>query len=285
MQFGHLFAQGPTREAATRAMVVALRDVRVRGEIHTIIDYAADMLQSTEFVNNSIHTGWLDSRIAANVKAERPPWHLCVIGAAAVRAHEAFACKAAEYLGFLAKGQLPPPDISLIYFQVRWAKQPQPHTGPTGGGVGGDGEAQGQGGRGRLVSGKCGQKQASHRVPWVSCGQFTCGDILRQATALQQQQTSTFPVAPPTPCLRQQDDLVIDDIKYHVKVIRRAPHIFNVSVNSSDVDVWARKLGDGGFLLQVCIWLWSGQITNSPGCFVCAGVGAGVLAVLVFVPS
>lgn len=45
VQFGHLFAQGPTREAACRAMVVALRDVRVRGEIHTIIDYAADMLQ------------------------------------------------------------------------------------------------------------------------------------------------------------------------------------------------------------------------------------------------
>jgi biotin carboxylase len=45
LQFGHLFAQGPTREAACRAMVVALRDVRVRGEIHTIIDYAADMLQ------------------------------------------------------------------------------------------------------------------------------------------------------------------------------------------------------------------------------------------------
>eukprot|EP00882_Tetradesmus_deserticola_P027428 GHRQ01030357.1.p2 GENE.GHRQ01030357.1~~GHRQ01030357.1.p2 ORF type:complete len:143 (-),score=57.78 GHRQ01030357.1:402-830(-) len=99
-------------------MVVALRDVRVRGEIHTIIDYAADMLQSPEFMNNSIHTGWLDSRIAANVRAERPPWHLCVIGAAAVRAHEAFACKAAEYLGFLAKGQLPPHDVSLIYFKV-----------------------------------------------------------------------------------------------------------------------------------------------------------------------
>jgi hypothetical protein len=118
MQFGHLFAKAPTREAAIRAMVVALRDVRVRGEIHTIIDYAADMLQSPEFVNNEIHTGWLDSRIAANVRAERPPWHLCVIGAAAVRAHEAFACKAAEYLGFLAKGQLPPHDVSLIYFEV-----------------------------------------------------------------------------------------------------------------------------------------------------------------------
>eukprot|EP00879_Flechtneria_rotunda_P003437 GHRR01003666.1.p1 GENE.GHRR01003666.1~~GHRR01003666.1.p1 ORF type:complete len:1583 (+),score=615.48 GHRR01003666.1:404-5152(+) len=163
-QFGHLFASGPSREAAIRAMVVALRDVRVRGEIHTIIDYAADMLQSPEFVNNKIHTGWLDSRIAANVKAERPPWHLSVIGAAAVRAHEASACKAAEYLGYLSKGQLPPPDISLVYFQ---------------------------------------------------------------------------------------DDLVIDDIKYHVKVIRRGPFTFNVSVNNTAVDVVARKLGDGGFLLQV----------------------------------
>ncbi|KIY96881.1 acetyl-CoA carboxylase / biotin carboxylase [Monoraphidium neglectum] len=45
-QFGHLFAKGETREAAIRAMVVALRDVRVRGEIHTIIDYAVDMLTS-----------------------------------------------------------------------------------------------------------------------------------------------------------------------------------------------------------------------------------------------
>lgn len=48
-----------------------------------------------------------------------------------------------------------------------------------------------------------------------------------------------------------QDDLVIDDIKYHVKVIRRGPFTFNVSLNGSNVDVWARKLGDGGFLLQV----------------------------------
>ncbi len=72
-------------------MVVALRDVQVRGEIHTIIDYAADMLQSGDFTNNNIHTGWLDARIAANVKAERPPWHLCVIGGAVVRAYEAIA--------------------------------------------------------------------------------------------------------------------------------------------------------------------------------------------------
>lgn len=48
-----------------------------------------------------------------------------------------------------------------------------------------------------------------------------------------------------------QDDLVINDIKYHVKVNRRGPILFNVSLNDSNVDVLARKLGDGGFLLQV----------------------------------
>jgi hypothetical protein len=48
-----------------------------------------------------------------------------------------------------------------------------------------------------------------------------------------------------------QDDLVIDSIKYSVKVVRRGPILFNVSLNNSNVDVLARKLGDGGFLLQV----------------------------------
>lgn len=48
-----------------------------------------------------------------------------------------------------------------------------------------------------------------------------------------------------------QDNLVIDSIKYHVKVVRRGPILFNVSLNNSNVDVLARKLGDGGFLLQV----------------------------------
>ncbi len=69
-----------------------------------------------DFTQNHIHTGWLDSRIAANVKAERPPWHLCVIGSAVVRAYESITSKAAEYLGFLSKGQLPPRDVGLIHF-------------------------------------------------------------------------------------------------------------------------------------------------------------------------
>ena len=68
VQFGHLFAKGDTREAAIRAMVVALKEVKIRGEIRTIVDYAVEMIQSPDFVNNNIHTGWLDSRIASHVR-------------------------------------------------------------------------------------------------------------------------------------------------------------------------------------------------------------------------
>ena len=69
-QFGHLFAKGDTREAAIRAMVVALKEVKIRGEIRTIVDYAVEMIQSADFVTNNIHTGWLDARIAQHVRPQ-----------------------------------------------------------------------------------------------------------------------------------------------------------------------------------------------------------------------
>lgn len=40
------------------------------------------LLQATEYRDNKIHTGWLDSRIAMRVRAERPPWYLSVVGGA-----------------------------------------------------------------------------------------------------------------------------------------------------------------------------------------------------------
>ncbi len=38
--------------------------------------------QAAEYRENKIHTGWLDSRIAMRVRAERPPWYLSVVGGA-----------------------------------------------------------------------------------------------------------------------------------------------------------------------------------------------------------
>jgi hypothetical protein len=41
--------------------------------------YLLLMYQSPDLVNNSIHTGWLDLRIARKVQSKGPPWHLAVI--------------------------------------------------------------------------------------------------------------------------------------------------------------------------------------------------------------
>lgn len=38
--------------------------------------------QASDYRENKIHTGWLDSRIAMRVRAERPPWYLSVVGGA-----------------------------------------------------------------------------------------------------------------------------------------------------------------------------------------------------------
>eukprot|EP00887_Chlorella_sp_A99_P005434 scaffold1.g5434.t1 len=109
-QFGHLFAKGESREAAVRAMVVALKEVKIRGEVRTIVDYATDLLQAREFWSNAHHTGWLDARIAAQVRSERPPWHLAgewsLIAGTVLRAVEQIATR--------SKGQLPPSRISLV---------------------------------------------------------------------------------------------------------------------------------------------------------------------------
>jgi hypothetical protein len=75
-----------------------------------------------------------------------------------------------------------------------------------------------------------------------------------------------------------QDNLVIDGIKYPVKVVRRGPIMFNVSLNNSNVDVLARKLGDGGFLLQVC---WSVGGFSFSACSHLDGRSVSPLCVLV----
>jgi hypothetical protein len=52
-------------------MVVALKEVKIRGEIRTTVDYCVEMIQSPDFVGNNIHTGWLDARISSHVR--HPP--------------------------------------------------------------------------------------------------------------------------------------------------------------------------------------------------------------------
>ncbi|XP_075516776.1 acetyl-CoA carboxylase 1-like [Primulina tabacum] len=117
-QFGHVFAFGESRALAIANMVLGLKEIQIRGEIRTNVDYTIDLLHALDYKENKIHTGWLDSRIAMRVRAERPPWYLSVVGGALYKASASSAAMVSEYVGYLEKGQIPPKHISLVNSQV-----------------------------------------------------------------------------------------------------------------------------------------------------------------------
>ncbi|CAL5202887.1 unnamed protein product [Lathyrus oleraceus] len=117
-QFGHVFAFGESRALAIANMVLGLKEIQIRGEIRTNVDYTIDLLNASDYRDNKIHTGWLDSRIAMRVRAERPPWYLSVVGGALYKATASSAALVSDYVGYLEKGQIPPKHISLVHSQV-----------------------------------------------------------------------------------------------------------------------------------------------------------------------
>ena len=68
-QFGHLFAIGVEREQARRNMVLALKELSIRGDISTTVDYISKLMELQDFVENRIDTAWLDG-IFKNVGLE-----------------------------------------------------------------------------------------------------------------------------------------------------------------------------------------------------------------------
>ncbi|AQK42643.1 acetyl-coenzyme A carboxylase1 [Zea mays] len=113
-QFGHVFAYGLSRPAAITNMSLALKEIQIRGEIHSNVDYTVDLLNASDFRENKIHTGWLDTRIAMRVQAERPPWYISVVGGALYKTVTTNAATVSEYVSYLTKGQIPPKHISLV---------------------------------------------------------------------------------------------------------------------------------------------------------------------------
>lgn len=117
-QFGHVFAFGESRALAIANMVLGLKEIQIRGETRTNVDYTIDLLHASDYRDNKIHTGWLDSRIAMRVRAERPPWYLSVVGGALYKASASSAAMVSEYVGYLEKGQIPPKHISLVNSKI-----------------------------------------------------------------------------------------------------------------------------------------------------------------------
>lgn len=121
-QFGHLFATGPDRELARRAMVLALKELSIRGDISTTVDFISKLIELEDYVENTIDTGWLDSIIKENVEGmgamrqKRKPSvaiqkvheHAYVVIGALVLAFDRCVEGEKKFLELLEKGQLPP---------------------------------------------------------------------------------------------------------------------------------------------------------------------------------
>ncbi|ORZ00046.1 acetyl-CoA carboxylase [Lobosporangium transversale] len=126
-QFGHIFAYGQDRGQSRKNMVVALKELSIRGDFRTTVEYLIRLLETQEFEENTINTGWLDSLISKNLTAERPETMLAVMCGAVNKAHNIAENCLKEYKKSLEKGQVPSKDIlrsvtqlDFIYDGVRY---------------------------------------------------------------------------------------------------------------------------------------------------------------------
>lgn len=118
-QFGHLFATGPTREEARKSLVLALKDLDVRGDIRTTVEYLIKLLETKEFKENTIDTSWLDGIIREkSVSVEVDP-QLVALAGAIYRTHNSLFTQTKDFVEALAKGQTSLQSVkSMLSFPV-----------------------------------------------------------------------------------------------------------------------------------------------------------------------
>nr|XP_043881435.1 acetyl-CoA carboxylase isoform X2 [Solea senegalensis] len=126
-QFGHCFSWGENREEAISNMVVAMKELSIRGDFRTTVEYLIKLLETESFRNNDIHTGWLDHLIAEKVQAERPDTMLGIVCGALHVADAAFRKSMSDFLHSLERGQVLPAasllnsvSVDLIYEGVKY---------------------------------------------------------------------------------------------------------------------------------------------------------------------
>ena len=117
-QFGHIFSYGADRESARKNMIVALKEVSIRGDFRTTVEYLVTLLKADDFRMNGISTAWLDKLIADKVKAERPDSMLSIIACAVHIANEQIQSRLTAYAKSLERGQILTKDYLLNSVEV-----------------------------------------------------------------------------------------------------------------------------------------------------------------------
>lgn len=129
-QIGHLFSWSTSRDRARKNMILALKELSIRGDIHTTVEYIVNMMESDDFKYNRIHTAWLDERISRHTEVRlqgRPDPLMVVLVGAVCSAYQASNTKLTEYVSQLERGQLPSNDLlsqveplELIYEGIKY---------------------------------------------------------------------------------------------------------------------------------------------------------------------
>ncbi|RSH85904.1 acetyl-coenzyme-A carboxylase [Apiotrichum porosum] len=119
-QFGHIFAYGMERSEARKSMVVALKELSIRGEFRTTVEYLIKLLEKPEFEDNTLTTQWLDGLIAEGMTSERPDTTIAVVCGAVVKAQVAYEACVTKYKSILDRGQIPSKDVLQTFFKTEF---------------------------------------------------------------------------------------------------------------------------------------------------------------------
>jgi acetyl-CoA carboxylase/biotin carboxylase 1 len=129
-QIGHLFSWSTSRDRARKNMILALKELSIRGDIHTTVEYIVNMMESDDFKYNRIHTAWLDERISRHTEVRlhgRPDPLMVVLVGAVCSAYQSSNNRLVEYVSQLERGQLPSSDLlsqveplELIYEGIKY---------------------------------------------------------------------------------------------------------------------------------------------------------------------
>ncbi len=119
-QFGHIFAYGENRQASRKHMVVALKELSIRGDFRTTVEYLIKLLETEDFEKNKITTGWLDELISNKLTAERPDPTVAIICGAVTKAEAAYEEQIKQYTTSLERGQVTSHDVVNTSFPVEF---------------------------------------------------------------------------------------------------------------------------------------------------------------------
>ncbi|CAD7077022.1 unnamed protein product [Hermetia illucens] len=129
-QFGHCFSWGENRQQARENLVIALKELSIRGDFRTTVEYLITLLETNSFLDNTIDTAWLDALIAERVQSEKPDILLGVVCGAMHIADRQITEAFNSFQTSLEKGQIQAAntltnviDVELIHEGIRYKVQ------------------------------------------------------------------------------------------------------------------------------------------------------------------